>query len=250
MKNLLALIFLVSCSSVTKTYKGFDKVTYVGQEENLKALYFEKDINPEKYQVERSIASVNSEKDYDKDIRNKDVYFKNLWGQSKTLANFMGKEHINSCPAFHQTVLTQDVSVQKLYENDSGKAQDPVLYPFIVLENDSSSNAHDYLSSHYDEVLAEVKELCNTGVSENYFVFENTIRYFSKTHQKRKVKNLLNSYLKMPVFANLYLLDALKNPRTILSNNERDILRKLNIKWFESYLYKLRQRREHRISMR
>lgn len=257
MKYLVSLSFLLitSCASIMPVKQNYKQVSYIESPEGT-VFFYEKGIKPSEYRRSRAIASVQSEVSY---TDNKEVYFKALWQQSLTLSKYLGVEHQSVCPAFHQSVVNEQLSAQSLVSKVKVNSSDPVLYPYLAIkdgrkalymEGNIENKLNDYILSHYKTVNQEVKELCNTGVSDNFFVFENTIRYFASKGKMQKVDYLLNSYLKIPVFANVYLLDSLKSKGQHLSQADRRVLQKLDVEWFEGYLYKLRQRRENIISMR
>ena len=67
---------------------------------------------------------------------------------------------------------------------------------------------------HLDRTKKEIYELCETGSSANYFIYENLNSLTSSTPMNPKKENL-ETILKVSIFANDFLLSSLyQTPKT------------------------------------
>ncbi len=204
------------------------------------------------------------------------MYFLSAYSQYKTLGKLIGhKDELKSCPSFHNLLVNYDVKASQLEQyslnvdftevkSDKTMAS---LYPILAvpysksqdlytaLENDNWENSNDHLKNaltHYFETTTrEVEELCEKGVGSGYYVYENLVTYFKKDNSFHKTQNGLKALLKVPVLANMIILDNLNTKdSTLKSDNIYDkwLLSRTNAEWFETFLNQLKDKRKSKIS--
>ncbi len=121
--------------------------------------------------------------------------------------------------------------------------------------NDTKMNelVHTALDIHLAKTYAEIRELCEFGVSDNYYIYENMITHIKNTNFAPAESNM-NTLLKTTVFSNIALVTALnkvqpqamrsiasvevkKDPSTPYSN---EVMTRLNVEWAHEYYDHLR----------
>lgn len=214
---------------------------------------------------------------------NKKLYFLTLLGQYEGLKSFASNyqaPNVEICPHFHTSILelkdSKSLEVRakanKKYYYDHEKLQDesyvaqrpelslPLVkdevYPKVVdilkKENDKLSSSTiqqtigDALDIHLAKTYTEIRQLCEFGVSDNYYIYENLITHIKSTSFNAKTENL-ETLLKTTVFSNLALVTSLEKnmtTRTVASQKIKDpakvysneLLTRLNINWAHEYL--------------
>lgn len=272
MKFITIFWFIFSCSSPTVIVRkdGVKRIEIVQSSYQRPDFFISKNIEVKKVSKtpKRSIASA-----YDEKLTNRHLYFLSLYGQQKKLEMLLGKKSaVNSCPSFHQVLLeneevknssavslTTDVSLgEHLLEGDFVAfypvlavpySEEKDLYTKMVENNWSNTNYHlkKGLEHYYSLAQKELDQLCDTGVSDGYYIFENLVTYFKEEQKLGQSLNSLKALLKVPVLANIMIIDNLKNPNfdhSILSNFEFSLLERSNITWFTGYLDQLNTKRK------
>lgn len=121
--------------------------------------------------------------------------------------------------------------------------------------NDSKMNelVHTALDIHLSKTYSEIRELCEYGVSDNYYIYENMITHIKNTNFA-PAENNMNTLLKTTVFSNIALVTALnkvqpqamrsiasvevkKDPSTPYAN---EVMTRLNVEWAREYYDHLR----------
>lgn len=259
------LILITSCAQVelvninSKHVKRIDKSS-----EDRRPNYYVLDFDPSKAQ--RKIASVENENDK---FSNKQVYFFTLLQQYKTLnsiINISDKEL--SCPKFHNDLLSYGpmISVQKSsYSLDHNYSQvlsnEKLLatYPIMALPYQKQADVYSYYKTHQKNLssvivqaisdynnknFVELKELCEKGSSDGYYIYENFVNIYGPNINHNEVK--LEAILNIPVFSNMLLLDSFKVSQFEGINIFNDkVLNRSNLGWFKNYLYELRKIRNN-----
>lgn len=122
--------------------------------------------------------------------------------------------------------------------------------------NDSRMNelVHTALDIHLSKTYAEIRELCEFGVSDNYYVYENMITHIKNSSFVPAEKNM-NTLLKTTVFSNIALVTALEKiqpqaMRSIASVESKkkdasapysnELMARLNVEWAREYFDHLR----------
>lgn len=218
---------------------------------------------------------------------NKKLYFLTLYSEYETLKSyaqeFVGPT-VNICPNFHTSLLRhQDKFVGSItpsapksskFVYDSKKFKDEtyvasrpeLLLPLSkdevspkvidVIKSDNSMNefainelVHKALDIHLAKTYSEIRELCEYGVSDNYYIYENLITHIKNNKFEADNKNL-NTLLKTTVFSNIALMTSLEGHtkttvqgRSIASvgvdskksSYTTEVMARLNVNWASQY---------------
>lgn len=198
----LFCLFIVSCSS----QKVLQNQAYLEVDEGLL----------QKLQSEallvRSPASLKALED--KEYSPRRIYFKALYEQYLTYTQLaQTPEAIEHCPAFHQDFL------------EAKRMDGPLI--------------SRHLKQKVRETEAELVELCEKGVSANYYKFENLITYHVKKKAFHQNPASIFSLLKIPVFQNMYELKTAYG----VDINHSQLIEVTSVNWFTSYLdhHKIRE---------
>ncbi|MEA9356443.1 hypothetical protein SHI21_09525 [Bacteriovorax sp. PP10] len=121
--------------------------------------------------------------------------------------------------------------------------------------NDSKMNelVHTALDIHLSKTYAEIRELCEYGVSDNYYIYENMITHIKNSNFPPAEKNM-NTLLKTTVFSNIALVTAVEKiqpqiTRSIASVEKKkdvsapysnELMTRLNVEWAREYFDHLR----------
>ena len=175
------------------------------------------------------------------------VYFTALYHQYLTLGNHLDKKSdINSCPQFHHDKIeTDEMAVPQFsfYNPARVSGQTVEFFPEVVFTKKFS------LEDHYEQISAEVKTLCDEGVSDNYFKFDNLVTYYANKASFHARSDSMKSVLKVPVFANYYLLKMLQSPHSMafIHPEEKRVISMTQTHWFEKYVTEAQRQRNNLI---
>lgn len=262
MKKLMTLFLLASCAHETPLQTYLSSVSEVKKDET--SFYVLKDYAPKSRS--RSISSIHVESE----TNNKELYFTTLYHQYKKIASLSKKaDEIKSCPAFHQTwlgfnkgsthsSLNLPYSYKEVIKNNHSLAS----FPELGLETEEGKKVIDYVHSERklqaDTIISALKnyneknynellELCDKGVSANYFVFENMTAFYSKEEAFHKSGKALISFLKMPIVSNSLIIDRFTSSTDVFTeiSYRNEALGRLGAGWFENYLYDLKNLRQN-----
>lgn len=277
-------ISLISCS--TQVVKNSDQMRVtkgVTASSGMPNFYITEEFIPKKISASRSIAS----KQFNNQLNtfdNKKVYFLTLLGQYYRVKSLLGKnqKELNVCPYFHHEILEQEKNIDNFTSSSYGIKKKnytkaiyaPSLlpaYPELSLPINDSQNVYQYtshfknnetienfvkvaLEEHADKNKSELEELCETGASDNYYTFENLLTHFTNNDRFNNSIDSLKAVLKIPVFANLFILKSI-DPNYVsysndqfyevskISNNysifEVEMLKRMNVSWVEQYIENL-----------
>lgn len=257
--------FLLSPTGLDRL--GIKQVEYVRPDFYIGELDFTK-------KVGRSIASVVQTQEK---MSNRQIYFLSLYGQYKKMGALLGETKFqNSCPRFHNLLLEhKNIHVQNIdsYSMDidfSAVSSDPhqlVNFPVLAVPYSSQQDLYTKLSSAgwkeskditrkgmhnlFRQTKSEVAELCDRGVSDGYYVYENLVSYFSNQNKMTASKKSLKALLKVSVIANMIVLDNLKTSTSGIDSNiayESLVLQRSKSNWLRGYMYSLTEKREARMS--
>lgn len=237
--------------------------------------------------MSRSIASESSQMAPQemnmKDVTNKKLYFQSLYNQYLSLAEFIPEKNypkLETCPQFHSNFLeTKTTSLKSsaptsiLYSYEAERLQDksytskhPELYlpvssddqgPKVIdllkskpeLKNSEQSDIVKMaLTNHLGKTYQEVRELCEHGVSQNYYIFENLMTY-SKTKGIYSNLDGVKILLKTTLFSNYALSTSLssfkenstgrfpasKEMKNMSPDGQEEIMKRLNVVWMKDY---------------
>ncbi len=272
---IVGLILLSSCStSSLVNVKGVNRMA-LGQKNYEKPNFFMGSAIKEvlKPRTGRSIASVNIDKpDELAHLSNRQLYFLNTYQQFKALGKITGKgTDIKACPAFHDVLLKND---QSLKENSDytleeytvvrNNPENIYLYPVlatpysdsqdlysVLVENNWENSKEHTLNAltHFHKINKdELHELCDTGVSAGYFVYENLVTYFKADTSLYRTTEGVEALLKVPVVASLYITDSLRKNSFWSQEAEliQSLFKRVNGDWFNQFRKEI-QNRHHKV---
>ncbi|MBC7712614.1 MAG: hypothetical protein H7177_04720 [Rhizobacter sp.] len=120
-----------------------------------------------------------------------------------------------------------------------------------VANNDSKMNemVHQAIDIHLANTYSEIRELCEFGVSNNYYIYENLITHIKNSEFKPAEKNM-NTLLKTTIFSNIALVTSLDKiqatpMRSIASVEPKakefsapyanEVMSRLSVEWAKEY---------------
>ncbi|MFT6070825.1 MAG: hypothetical protein ACJAT2_000614 [Bacteriovoracaceae bacterium] len=231
-----------------------------------------------------SVSKTNM-KDLYTEHTNKKLYFLTLFTQYHNLSKFSGADtvqSVNICPSFHSILVDHKDKFeaegyqknQKVKINFDAVYKPEVLadstklssYPELMLPVTKDSlhpNVSELISSnkeikakeavekainvHLEKTLDELTELCDSGSSSNYYIYENLITHIKK-QGFRPSPNNMKVLLKTSIFSNRALIKSFEKSasqsrgRTIASvaTGPKDLYTetmttRLGVEWSESY---------------
>lgn len=115
---------------------------------------------------------------------------------------------------------------------------------------------HKALDIHLAKTYSEIKELCEYGVSDNYYIYENLITHIKNNKFSADDKNM-NTLLKTTIFSNMALMTSLeknegpKLGRSIASKSDEhlktmyssEVISRLNVPWVGQYFNYIKESR-------
>lgn len=231
----------------------------------------------------------DTEKTAESNTTNKKLYFLTLYTQYENLKSyateFVGPT-VSICPNFHTSLLKHNEKMpfrnannigDKKFSYDAKKftdeayvASNPEL--LLPLSKDESTPkvidiirgskeavsdfainemVHKALDIHLAKTYSEIRELCEYGVSNNYYIYENLITHIKSNKFEADTTNM-NTLLKTTVFSNVALVTSLEKQtkakmhtqgRSIASveGSEKrgpyvgEIMARLNVTWANQY---------------
>lgn len=181
----------------------------------------------------RMPASITTEDLSEKSPRR--VYFSALYHQYITLGQYLAKKsHINVCPAFHHDKVETDSSLVPkvtMYQSTYVDADGKDFFPELAFNKDFS------LRDYHMVIKQEIDILCEEGISDNFYKFDNLITHYSGKSSFHKNPKAMASVLKIPVFANFYLVKMLEIPGVnFTSPEEKRFIKLTKTHWFENYV--------------
>lgn len=275
----LTFFLLASCSSTheveTKSF-GVQRVEFEQEDYERPQLYVKK-FDFKKVQ-ERKPASLIEREDQ-KNLSNRQLYFLTYYKQYLSLGEMLGKENtINICPSFHDVLVTNkkdiEPSVIKLTSMNNMKSvktqKDLVVnYPVLAIPYSSDQDLFSKLENekwdeteetvrlaleHYYEIeKREVQSLCDKGVSPGYYIFENLVTYFKNDESFHRTQDGLQALLKVPVISNMIILDSILGHKILSSNTtafDQTLMLRSNLGWFSEYRDHLKNKRNHLITVK
>jgi len=111
------------------------------------------------------------------------------------------------------------------------------------------------LDTHLVKTYSEIRQLCEFGVSDNYYIYENLITHIKSNDFKPGDRNL-NTLLKTTLFSNMALVTSIeknhKEPgRSIASVSNKgieapyskEVMTRLNVEWAQEYFDHIKKSR-------
>lgn len=217
---------------------------------------------------------------------NKKLYFLTLFSEYESLKNYsleFAGPNVSICPNFHTSLLRHNDKiandfksspVNKKFSYDSKKfnsdmyiASNPeLLLPLSkdevtpkVIDVIKSSHepmsdfainelVHKALDIHLAKTYSEIRELCEYGVSDNYYIYENLITHIKNNQFEASNKNM-NTLLKTTLFSNIALMTSIDKhngsapARSIASDSSSkqksayatEVMARLNVSWANQF---------------
>jgi hypothetical protein len=172
------------------------------------------------------------------------VYFSALYHQYLTLGTHLGKKsNINFCPQFHHDKIQTDSSLVprvSLYSSSNVDQEGRDFFPELAFEKRFS------LRDYHAVIRSELETLCEEGVSDNFYKFDNLVTHYAARSSFHKDPKAMASVLKIPVFANFYLVKMLEIPGlNFTSPEEKRFIQLTRTQWFENYVTEASRMRNH-----
>lgn len=190
----------------------------------------------------RSPASALSENEEKSPRR---TYFVTLYHQYLTFSHYLGKpSELNFCPQFHHDKIETDaLSVPKVtfYKNPKVDETGRAYFPELVFKGKFS------LEEYHADLTEELVTLCEEGVSDNFYKFDNLITHYADKAAFHKNTRAMASVLKIPVFANFYLLKMMdtEKKQNFSHPEEKRFIELTRTHWFPEYVREAGKRRNH-----
>lgn len=163
------------------------------------------------------------------------IYFSALYHQYLTLGQHLNKKgDIQFCPQFHHDKV----------ETDSGLIPKVSLYPVSQIDEEGKDYFPELvfskkfsLKDYHQVIKSELLTLCEDGVSDNFYKFDNLVTHYANKKTFHTRPDAMRSVLKIPVFANFYLVKMLEIPGTSLNSpEEKRFIKLTQTHWFEKYV--------------
>ena len=163
------------------------------------------------------------------------VYFSALYHQYLTIGQHLGsKSDLNFCPQFHHDKIETDSSLipkVSMYPNENINPEGRNFFPELAFSRKFS------LNDYHDVIKTELVTLCEEGVSDNFYKFDNLVTHYSNKPSFHRDPKAMASVLKIPVFANFYLVKMLETPGlNVTSPEEKRFIKLTQTHWFENYV--------------
>lgn len=237
----------------------------------------------------RGPASVADKKTGALPISNKRLYFMTLFTQYNEMRSFIksSSPEISICPTFHSAIIeykekypitsvNKDIAWDVSRINMNSSEDELAIYPELflpvtkekneprvvdLLKKEGTKEAPILLTKaleiHVLKTYHELNELCETGVSDNYYIFENLVTHTASNRLSAN-SGSMRILLKSTLFSNIALIDSLtksskKSGRSIASLEETlspvqyksEVMNRLKAPWAREYfdeISKLRQK--------
>ncbi len=164
------------------------------------------------------------------------TYFVTLYHQYLTFKSYLGKENeLKSCPQFHHDKIeTEAFRVPKVafYNHPKVGEDGRAYFPEVVFKNKFS------LEDYHADLSGELATLCEEGVSDNFYKFDNLITHYANKASFHQNKKAMASVLKIPVFANFYLLKMMDTDKKKKFSHpeEKRFIELTRTHWFPEYI--------------
>jgi len=247
----------------------------------------------ERFSAGRRPASKKQKSTPSLNYNNKKLYFLTLYGQLVDLQAYSKytTPEINICSNFHSVHLNfknqfkeqlllktplKAISYDfKKFNDDTFLALHPELALPVTAENiyprvkdllmsknpkPSKDVVLNALDIHLTKTYNEIKELCEHGNSQNYYIFENLMTYINQQNNFKSSKKNLKFLMKTTLFSNMALIKSFKkyptkkrlkgpsrglasvkgNDQQVFSN---EVITRLQADWSRDYLKKINNKR-------
>lgn len=217
---------------------------------------------------------------------NKKLYFLELYSSYQSLKNYsldFSAPTLSICPNFHTGMLQHNesysnmiksTSMKNKYSYDSTKFKDDsyiAARPELLLplsETETTPKVVDVVKSskevmseemvselvqkaidiHLSKTYSELKELCEYGSSDNYYIYENLVTHIKNNKFEASERNM-NVLLKTTIFSNMAIITSLDKthqqkagrsiasvvPANKKSGYATEVITRLNVSWANQY---------------
>lgn len=192
--------------------------------------------------VARAPAEMKVEQVEEKSARR--IYFSSLYFQYLTIAEYLhSAQKIESCPAFHHDKIETDERKVPKVALYNAKNIDPAgknYFPELAFNGGLS------LEDHHTNIHQELLTLCEEGVSDNYYKFDNLVTYYADKKDFHTRPGAMAAVLKIPVFANYYLVKMLDTRSGVadVQPEETRFIRMTQTHWFGQYVSRAHEQRD------
>jgi len=173
------------------------------------------------------------------------VYFSALYQQYMTMKDLLGKKNdIEFCPQFHHDKIKIDsgfVPKMSLFQSNELDEAKKDYFPEVIFNKEFS------LKDYHQSMKEEIIPLCDDGVSDNFYKFDNLVTHYSGNPTFHKDPKAMASVLKIPVFANFYLVKMLEMPGFESTDSESAFIDLSKTHWFEAYVSEATKMRKNLI---
>lgn len=172
----------------------------------------------------------------DEEKSSRRVYFSTLYHQHLILGAHLRREStINSCPQFHHDKIEADafgLPEISLYREKNVQEDGKNFFPELVFNKKFS------LNDYHTALQGELETLCEEGLSDNFYKFDNLITHHAKRTDFHQKPNAMASVLKIPIFANFYLIKMIEARHELALNHpqEKLFIRMSETHWFDRYV--------------
>ncbi len=153
---------------------------------------------------------------------------------------FSDAEYVSNRPELSLPLTSESVTpkVVDIFRNEGSKISDSKMDEVV----------HKALDIHLSKTYAEIRELCEYGVSDNYYIYENLITHIKNSDFKPADKNM-NTLLKTTIFSNIALVTSLdkiqatpmRSIASVETKNEaqapyaNEVMSRLSVEWAREY---------------
>lgn len=232
----------------------------------------------------RGPASSASKKDMQQEHTNKKLYFLTLLSQYNNLAKYSTAQTVpavNICPSFHSILVDHKekfeaegysnptkvnlnfakIYTPEVYKNSAQLSHYPELmlpvtkeelHPTVAEYMSSNSNLDasivmgQAIDLHISKTHEELNELCDTGASSNYYIYENLITHVKSQGFKPNATNM-KTLFKTSIFTNVALIKSfdkaarksrgrgIASASQVKENYTDAVVDRLGVEWSDSY---------------
>ncbi len=255
------IIFFISCAHTPKPEVGLDipinpewidVKSFVSSRTPASAEDFLSDLEKSEHQKKTSLRRVYFKALYDQYLR---------WNQSEATG-----DSISFCPQYHHDKLVVEENHQSrkmLISNvDSYPSKDELAaspgWSLSMMKKGKKMRAFEWgqrenakpqeamskaIKGQWRRLEKEVHQMCEDGVSENFFKIENIVTYFSMKEDFDSGVKGLRAFMKIPVFTNVLIENSLNSETSMveLSTFEDDLLNYASAWQIRSYAVELKK---------
>ncbi len=150
-------------------------------------------------------------------------------------------DYVSNRPELSLPLSSDEVTpkVVDIFRSENGKMNDSKMDEVV----------HKAIDIHLAKTYAEIRELCEFGVSDNYYIYENLITHIKNSDFRPADKNM-NTLLKTTLFSNIALVTSLEKiqatpMRSIASVEPKvkessapyanEVMSRLSVEWAKEY---------------